>query len=95
MKKIKCLSCKGIQKKQNESILNFETYKDVILNNKVLNVKNKGMRIFNDKQINNIGNDIKQNRAIYTYEIEKIGLTEKYDKRIVLSDGVSTVPLNI
>ena len=89
------MSCKGIQKKHNETDLNFETYKGIVLDNKILNVKNKGMRIFNDKQINNINSDVKQNRAIYTYEMEKIGLTEKYDKRRVLDDGLSTVPLNI
>ena len=34
-------------------------------------------------------------RTIYMYEQLKIGITQKYDKRRVLNDGVSTVPLNI
>jgi hypothetical protein len=89
------MSAKGIQKKQNVDLLSFENYKDVVLNNKKVNVLNKGMRIFNDKQINNIDSDTKQNRTIYSYSVEKIGLTEKYDKRIVLNDKISTVPLNI
>jgi hypothetical protein len=53
------------------------------------------MRIFNDKQVHKEKNDVNQNRKIYNYISEKVGLTQKYDKRIVLGDGVSTVPLNI
>lgn len=89
------LSAKGIQQKHNVDIMNFETYKDVVLRKQFFMAEAKGMRIFNDKQINKEENDVNQNRKIYNYETVKIGLTEKYDKRIVLSDGVSTVPLKI
>jgi hypothetical protein len=29
------------------------------------------------------------------YELEKTGLTGKYNKRVILEDNVSTVPLDI
>ena len=89
------MSCKGIQQKNNLDIINYETYKKVLLENENAYVKNKGMRIFNDKQIKKNDSDTNINRKIYTYEMKKIGLTQKYDKRILLSDGISTVPLNI
>ena len=89
------MSAKGIQQKHNEDIMNFETYKSVVLENKMYMAQAKGMRIFNDSQIYKEKNDVAQNRKIYNYIGEKIGLTQKYDKRIVLADGVSTVPLNI
>lgn len=34
-------------------------------------------------------------RTIYMYELEKTGLTAKYNKRVILDDKVSTVPLDI
>jgi hypothetical protein len=88
-------SSKGIQQKHNEDIMNYETYKSVVLDNKMYMATNKGMRIFNDKQITKEKSDVNQNRKIYNYVCEKVGLTQKYDKRIVLGDGISTVPLNI
>jgi hypothetical protein len=83
----KC-SCKGTQKKNNESIMNFETYYKVINNevNKII-VKNNGFRILKNKISNKLN--------IYHYEQDKVGLSQKYDKRIVLNDGITTVPLNI
>jgi hypothetical protein len=45
------LSAKGIQQKHNEDIMNYETYKSVVLDNKIYMASNKGMRIFNEKQI--------------------------------------------
>jgi len=101
------LSCKGIQKSNND--LNFELYKDVLLNNKPHSVKNKGFRILNEKQtsnemiivddkekwINNNNDKTQIGRAIYMYEVVKTGITQKYDKRRVLNDKVSTVPLDI
>jgi hypothetical protein len=101
------LSCKGIQKSNND--LNFELYKDVFLNNKPHSVKNKGFRILNEKQtsnemiivddkekwINNNNDKTQIGRAIYMYEVVKTGITQKYDKRRVLNDKVSTVPLDI
>ena len=101
------LSCKGIQKSNND--LNFELYKDVLLKNTPHIVKNKGFRILNEKQtsneiiivdnkerwINNNKDKTQIGRAIYMYEVVKTGITQKYDKRRVLNDKVSTVPLDI
>lgn len=89
------MSAKGIQLKHNADIMNYETYKNVVLKKEMFMANAKGMRIFNDKQIYKEKSDVNQNRKIYNYETVKIGLTEKYDKRIVLEDGLSTVPLNI
>ncbi len=78
----------------------------------IKNVINKGLRIFNEKQVSqeyelSLKKSIKDEkyqenytetnnkRRIYHYETSKIGLTQKYDKRIVLNDKVSTVPLSI
>ena len=89
------LSAKGIQKSHNGDILNYEAYKNVLLNDVTYNAVNKGMRIFNDKQILKVDSEVNENRKIYTYSMEKMGLTQKYDKRIVLEDGISTIPLNM
>ena len=89
-------SCKGIQKKNNFSIVDFEKYKQVFLGEvNYYNATNKGMRIFNSNQVTNEKTETKQERTIYTYEMNKIGLTSKYDKRIILEDKISSVPLNI
>jgi hypothetical protein len=100
-------SSKGIQQSNNE--LNFELYKRVLFENEKHIVKNKGFRILNDKQtsneivmvdgkekyINNNEDQTQKGRAIYMYEVEKVGVTAKYDKRRVLADKVSTIPLDI
>ena len=88
-------SCKGIQHKHNTDEISFEKYKSVLFDNTTSLVTNKGMRILNDKQVNNTKTDANQNRRIYGYSIQKIGLSGKYDKRVVLDDKVSTVPLNL
>ena len=88
-------SCKGIQKAHNNSEIQFEKYKSVLFDNAPSLVTNKGMRILNDKQVNNTKTDANQNRRIYGYSIQKVGLSAKYDKRVVLDDRVSTVPLNL
>jgi hypothetical protein len=101
------MSCKGIQKSNND--ITFELYKRVLFEKEKHLVKNKGFRILNDKQtsneivmidgkekyINNNQDQTQKGRAIYMYEVEKVGLTAKYDKRRVLNDKVSTVPLDI
>lgn len=101
------LSSKGIQKCNND--LNYEAYKNVLFKNEPHTVKNKGFIILNDKQtsnikvmkdgkevwINNNTDETQKGRGIYTYEVEKTGLTQKYDKRRVLGDKVSTVPLEL
>lgn len=89
---VKCkMSCKGVQHSHNADKLTMESYKDVLYNNVVHMVKNRGMRFMNVKT----GDDERNIKKIYNYEVDKIGLSGKYDKRRVLNDGVSTVPLNI
>jgi hypothetical protein len=39
--------------------------------------------------------DTSKSRIIHSYEQKKLGLNPKYDKRIVLDDKVSTIPLNV
>jgi hypothetical protein len=57
---------------------------------------NKGIRILNKKQIEGSGSTtLNENRQVYMYSVEKVGFTSKYDKRCVMSDKISTVPLNI
>ena len=100
-------SSKGVQSRMND--LNFELYQDVLLNGVHHIATNRGFRIMNNKMLSNelivndgIENFVNQNndktqigRTIYMYEQLKIGITQKYDKRRVLNDKVSTVPLNI
>ena len=88
-------SCKAIQHKHNCSEITFDRYKSVLLENAISKVTNKGMRILNDKQVFDINSEVNQNRRMYGYEIEKVGLSGKYDKRVVLDDKVSTVPLDL
>jgi hypothetical protein len=96
-------SSKGVQKSNNSSVLSFKSYKEVLYSDKPLMVLNRGMRILNDRQIQEISPEkvkqestpLKQNKNIYSYDVEKIGLTTIYNKRLVLSDNISTVPLNI
>jgi hypothetical protein len=90
------MSCKGIQQRNNIDMVNFENYKNVVLGNvKKYNAINKGMRILNSNQINKTNTETKQERTIYGYQMEKLGLNSMYGKRITLKDGVSTVPLKI
>ena len=99
------MSCKGIQILNNVERLSYYLYGEVLHNNFNHRVFNKGMIILNNKQLsnelvlgefeNNNSDEVNINRGIYRYEIEKTGLSQKYTKRRVLSDGVSTVPLNI
>lgn len=81
----KC-SSKGIQERHNLDKINFEVYKDVLLGkNHSVEVTNKGLRIFSENG----------KQSIYNYECRKTGLTQKYDKRIILSDKISSIPLSI
>jgi hypothetical protein len=88
-------SCKGVQQKHNQELITFNNYKKVLMENVKLKAVGKGMRILNDKQVYKMNSDVNENRTIYNYRIEKVGLSCVYDKRIVLSDGISSVPLNI
>lgn len=72
-------SAKGIQNRNNQALLTYENYKTVLKNGLVLQAKNKGFRVFNNK--------------VFTYEQGKDGLSPIYDKRVLLADGVTTVPI--
>ena len=90
------VSCKGIQQRNNSNLISFENYKRVVLRDVVkMNATNKGLRIFSNQQINRVDEEKNQNKKIFMYSQEKVGLTAKYDKRRCLEDGVSTVPLDI
>lgn len=90
------LSCKGFQKKHNLDNINYDRYKEIVQGKLVkVNVVNKGMRIMNNNQVMKEKSDVQVGRKILTYQIEKLGLTSRYDIRRVLRDLVSTVPLNI
>ena len=90
------VSCKGIQQRNNSNLISFENYKRVVLRDVVkMNATNKGLRIFSNQQINRVDEETNQNKKIFMYSQEKVGLTAKYDKRRCLEDGVSTVPLDI
>ena len=72
-------SCKGIQKNQNE--ISKDSFHNVLFNDVEDVYTNKGFRVINNEMV--------------TYIQHKKGLSYYYDKRIVLADGVSTVPLDI
>jgi hypothetical protein len=73
-------SSKGIQKDKND--ITKERFQNVLQNPGYKDVCiNRGFRVINNHMI--------------TYTQEKKGMSYYYDKRIVLSDGVSTLPLPI
>jgi hypothetical protein len=73
-------SSKGIQKDKND--ITKERFEKVLTDQNYKDVcTNKGFRVIDNYMI--------------TYTQEKKGLSYVYDKRIVLSDGVSTLPLPI
>lgn len=72
-------SCKGIQKNQNE--INKDRFHNVLFNDVKDICTNKGFRVIKNEMV--------------TYIQQKRGLSYYYDKRVVLADGVSTVPLDI
>jgi hypothetical protein len=72
-------SCKGIQKDNNK--ISYKKFENVLLNKKNDMAVNQGFRYVNG--------------SMNTYEQQKKGLSYVYDKRVVLADGVSTLPLPI
>jgi hypothetical protein len=72
-------SCKGIQKNQNE--INKDRFHNVLFNDVKDMCMNKGFCVVNNEMV--------------TYIQHKKGLSYYYDKRCVLEDCVSTVPLDI
>ena len=72
-------SCKGINKKCNE--IDKEKFLNVLLTRNSSSGLNKGFRV--------------RNNSVYTYHQSRMGFSYFYPKRKVLSDGVSTLPLDI
>jgi hypothetical protein len=82
VKKCSCqfkFSCKGIQKDNNN--ISYKKFENVLLNKTHDMAVNQGFRYVNG--------------FMHTYEQSKKGLSYIYNKRILLSDGISTKPLNI
>lgn len=76
----KC-SAKGVQKSRNGAILSADAFESVIQRRITLQATNKGFRVDARTQ------------TMITYEQVKSGIGYYYDKRQVLADGISTVPL--
>ena len=72
-------SCKGIQKDNNN--ITYKKFEDVLFNKIKDTATNQGFRVVNS--------------IMHTYTQEKKGLSYIYNKRILLDDGISTIPLNI
>ena len=72
-------SCKGIQKEGNN--VNYKKFENVLFGDKQDTAHNKGFRMVSG--------------TMKSYEQDKKGLSYIYCKRIVQSDGINTVPLNI
>ena len=72
-------SCKGIQKDGNE--INYKKFENVLFGDKQDTAHNKGFRMVSG--------------TMKSYEQNKKGLSYIYCKRIVQSDGINTIPLNI
>ena len=72
-------SSKGVQK--SNEILNYKIFKDVLETNGIMYVDNKGMRYVDNQ--------------VVWYTTHKKGLTAKYNKRKVLEDKITTVPLEV
>jgi hypothetical protein len=77
------MSAKGVQKNTfaNRELLIFDRYKQCLDNQEYLYALNIGFKM--------------EKGVMSTYEQVKVGMTPLYDKRAVMYDAVSTVPLNI
>ncbi len=73
-------SSKGSQQANNKNLLNYENFRKVLTTNIPINVENKGMRYIKDK-------------GIVQYSLCKRGITATYDKINILSDNITTHPL--
>jgi hypothetical protein len=72
-------SAKGIQKHNNE--LTKQLFFDVLFHDKKHTVTNTGFRA--------------RDNTMFSYTQPKKGLSYQYSKRLILADGVSTIPLKI
>ena len=72
-------SCKGINKQNLTNI--SDIYRNVLTTQEAHSSLNTGFRL--------------KNNSIFTYKVLRCGFTYFYCKRVVLDDGITTVPLNI
>ena len=72
-------SCKGIQKDNNN--ITYKKFENVLFNKSNDIATNQGFRYING--------------FMKSYEQQKKGLSYIYNKRILLDDGINTIPLNI
>ncbi|KAG3231018.1 hypothetical protein PI124_g23886 [Phytophthora idaei] len=77
------VSAKGVQQGRNEHVLNPDGFDTVVRDRITLQGTNKGFRLS------------KETKSIITCTQTKSALSYFYDKRQVLSDGISTIPLNV
>jgi len=73
------VTSKGLQKSRLHNA--WERYLAVLTGRRVDGVENMSFRVFLDK--------------VYTFRQKRLGLSAIYQKAVVLSDGVTTKPLNI
>ena len=73
------LSCKGMQKNDND--ISYNRFYNKLFNNTVDTAHNKGFRMYNGQ--------------MHTYNQNKIGLSSIYCKRRVDNNGLTTKPLLI
>ena len=76
------LSCKGLQKKNNDEVLNFDTYRKVLATRQTSGGINRGIKST-------------PNGHVYTYEQPRTSFSYLYVKRCVLDDGIHTEPLDL
>eukprot|EP00644_Phytophthora_capsici_P019333 jgi/Phyca11/132176/e_gw1.139.13.1 len=82
MPKVK-VSAKGVQKSRNAKALAPQNFEKVVKTQTIIEATNKGFRICSET------------KSLITYRQTKSALGYYYDKRKVLDDGVSTIPLDI
>lgn len=74
------ISSKGTKKESNWSKLSLKTFQEVLSSGNPVSVENRGVRYLN---------------GMVNYLQVQTGISAYYDKRRVLGDGVSTVPLDL
>jgi hypothetical protein len=80
------ISAKGVQKNRNsgeDGCLTRANFRRILKEKITIKATNKGFRLCKDTQ------------TMKTYEQYKTGLNYYYDKRQVLEDGITTIPLNL
>jgi hypothetical protein len=74
-------ACKGTQVTRNSEHIQFEKYKECLLNRNVIEGENAGFRLDPNT------------KAMITYKQRKVILSPVYLKRVIFNDGIHTRPL--